>query len=45
MLDLPANAATESMLTEWRRLMCLQPIVHANNKAVLAELRRAGITP
>ena len=44
MLGLPANAATESMLSEWRRLMCLQPIVNADNKSVLDELRRAGIT-
>ena len=45
MLGLPDNAATESMLSEWRRLMCLQPIVNAKNKSVLNELRRAGITP
>ena len=45
MLGLPANATTESMLTEWRRLMCLQPTVNGDNKAVLDELRRAGITP
>ena len=44
MLGLPTDDATESMLTEWRRLMCLQPIVNADNKSVLAELRRAGIT-
>ena len=44
MLGLPTTADTEAMLSEWRRLMCLQPIVHANNKVVLNELSRAGIT-
>ncbi len=45
MLGLPLTADTEAMLSEWRRLMCLQPTVNGNNKAVLEELRRAGITP
>ena len=45
MLGLPLTSDTDEMLSQWRRLMCLQPIVNANNKAVLAELRRADITP
>ena len=45
MLGLPLTADTEAMLSQWRRLMCLQPIVNAKNKSVLAELRRAGIAP
>ena len=45
MLGLPLTANTEAMLSQWRRLMCLQPTVNANNKSVLNELRRAGITP
>ena len=45
MLGLSLTANTEAMLSEWRRLMCLQPIVNGNNKSVLNELRRAGLTP
>ena len=45
MLGLPLTSDTEAMLSQWRRLMCLQPTVNANNKAVQDELRRAGITP
>ena len=44
MLGIPWNMETEGMLASWRREMCLQPIVHANNKATLAALCRAGIT-
>ena len=43
MLGLPHDANAESMLTAWRKLMCLQPIVNANNKSVLRELARAGV--
>ena len=43
MLGLPYDANAESMLTSWRKLMCLQPIVNANNKSVLRELERAGV--
>ena len=43
MLGLPHDANAESMLTAWRKLMCLQPIVNANNKSVLRELERAGV--
>ena len=43
MLGLPYNANAESMLQAWRKLMCLQPIVNANNKSVLRELERAGV--
>ena len=43
MLGLPYDANAESMLTAWRKLMCLQPIVNANNKSVLRELERAGV--
>ena len=45
MLGLPADAHTDAMLSEWRRLMCLQPTVHGNTRAVLSQLRRAGIAP
>ncbi len=45
MLGLPPTPDTDAMLSQWRRLMCLQPTVNGNNKAVLEELRRAGITP
>ena len=45
MLGLPLTADTDAMLSQRRRLMCLQPTVNANNKAILSELRRAGITP
>ena len=43
MLGLPYDANAESMLQAWRKLMCLQPIVNANNKSVLRELERAGV--
>ena len=43
MLGLPHDANAESMLLAWRKLMCLQPIVNANNKSVLRELERAGV--
>ena len=45
MLGLPLTDATDAMLTEWRRLMCLQPTVNGKNQDVLNELRRAGIAP
>ena len=44
MLGLPWNMETESMLYEWRRLMCTQPTVNGNNKGVLATLAQNGIT-
>ena len=43
MLGLPYDANAESMLQAWRKLMCLQPIVNANNKSVLRELEREGV--
>ena len=43
MLGLDWNPETENMLASWRRLMCLQPGVNANNKETLAALARAGI--
>ncbi len=43
MLGLPYDANAESMLSSWRKLMCLQPIVNANNKSVLRELEREGV--
>ena len=44
MLGIPWNTGTENMLATWRRLMCLQPGVNANNKQTLATLAKAGIT-
>ena len=44
MLGIPWHAETENMLATWRRLMCLQPGVNANNKQTLATLAKAGIT-
>ena len=43
MLGLDWNPETENMLASWRRLMCLQPGVNANNKETLATLAREGI--
>ena len=43
MLGLDWNPETENMLAAWRRLMCLQPGVNANNREVLATLAKAGI--
>ena len=43
MLGLDWNPETENMLDSWRRLMCLQPGVNANNKETLATLDAAGI--
>ena len=43
MLGLEWNMTTESMLDSWRRLMCQQPAVHANNKETLRVLAAAGI--
>ncbi len=43
MLGLDWNPETENMLAAWRRLMCLQPGVNANNKETLATLAAAGI--
>ena len=45
MLGLPWNIETETMLADWRKLMCLQPAVNAGNKATLQTLASAGITP
>ena len=43
MLGLDWNPETENMLAAWRRLMCLQPGVNANNRETLATLAEAGI--
>ena len=43
MLGLDWNPETENMLASWRRLMCLQPGVNANNKETLATLAKEGI--
>lgn len=43
MLNIPWNVETENMLATWRRLMCLQPGVNANNRQTLATLAKAGI--
>ena len=43
MLGLDWNPETENMLDSWRRLMCLQPGVNANNDEVLATLAKAGV--
>ena len=43
MLGLNWNPETENMLASWRRLMCLQPGVNANNKETLARLAKEGI--
>ena len=43
MLGLDWNPETENMLDSWRRLMCLQPGVNANNKETLATLDAAGV--
>ena len=43
MLGMPEGEETESMLADWRELMCLQPAVNANNKEVLATLKAHGI--
>ena len=43
MLGLDWNPETENMLATWRRLMCLQPGVNANNKETLATLAKEGI--
>ena len=45
LLGIPWHPETEQMLASWRRLMCLQPGVNANNREVLATLERAGIRP
>ena len=43
MLGLPEGDRTESMLADWRALMCLQPAINANNKEVIATLKAHGI--
>ncbi len=43
MLGIEWNPQTENMLDSWRRLMCLQPAVNANNKQTLKTLAEAGI--
>ncbi len=43
MLGLSYDAATERMLQSWREMMCLQPVVHGNNRQVVDELRYAGV--
>ena len=45
MLGIPWHPETEQMLASWRRLMCLQPTVNANNRQTLATLAQAGIRP
>ena len=43
MLGLDWHPETENMLASWRRLMCLQPAVNANNLETLDQLAQAGI--
>ena len=43
MLGLEQNDETAQMLASWRRLMCLQPGVNANNQETLATLKAAGL--
>ncbi len=43
MLGLPWDVGAENMLAEWRRMMCRQPAINANNKGVLAALAAQGI--
>ena len=43
MLGLPWRPDTEGMLASWRRLLCLQPGVNANNRQTLGKLAAAGI--
>ena len=45
MLGLPWNISTENMLDNWRRLMCQQPTIHANNQTVLKALKQHKIIP
>ena len=45
MLGMDWNDETKAMLDTWRRLMCLQPAVNANNKTTLKTLAAAGIQP
>lgn len=43
MLGLPYDVGMENMLDAWRKLMCLQPIINANNQGTLATLAKHGI--
>lgn len=43
MLGLPWDVGAENMLAEWRKMMCLQPPINANNKGVLEALAEQGI--
>ena len=43
LLGLPWRPDTEGMLASWRRLLCLQPGVNANNRQTLGKLAAAGI--
>ena len=43
MLGLPWDVGMENMLANWRKLMCLQPIINANVKGTLATLAKHGI--
>ena len=43
MLGLLEGDRTESMLADWRALMCWQPAINANNKEVIATLKAHGI--
>lgn len=43
MLGIEWNPQTENMLDSWRRLMCLQPAVNANNIQTLKTLAEHGI--
>ena len=43
MLGLPWTPETETMLSAWRRLLCLQPAVNAHNKETLTTLSEAGL--
>ena len=45
MLGVPWNISTENMLDNWRRLMCQQPTIHANNQTVLKALKKHKIIP
>ena len=44
-LGITWHPETEQMLAAWRRLMCLQPTVNANNRQTLATLAQAGLHP
>ena len=43
MLGLPWENRTEGMVSEWRRMMCLRPVVNGGTKEVLESLTLAGL--